>query len=303
MNTTPATAPSETLAGFAALLRDHGLSVGIAEQQAMVQAALTLGAVSEQRLQAAWRAIACHDAREWRLWPDLFDRYWHAHRMKGGVRVSGQTRPSRDLRQLVQQMHEQLDAARSRRRPDKPAPQTAGDRAGRRAEDWTTAPRRAPRAAPAAPSRCRQRDGQSGCRRTWARCSGWPRQITRPAAPPPHPPLAQRPARPPAGRAPDLAPQRGQGRRAAGARLAGASARAAAPVHPGRRQPLDGNARAAVPAHRAGLRGRSAGAGVRVPHPAGRGHAAAAARLVGGAGKGQRRDRRLRRAAPASPPA
>ncbi len=131
MNPSLATAPSETLAGFAALLRDHGLTVGIAEQQAMLQAALTLGPLREQRLQAAWRAIACHNAREWRLWPDLFARYWHPHRLRGGVRVSGQTRPSRDLRQAVQQMHEQLDAAaQPPAGQNKPAPQTAGDQPG-----------------------------------------------------------------------------------------------------------------------------------------------------------------------------
>ncbi|MDZ4174508.1 MAG: hypothetical protein U1D36_08560, partial [Hydrogenophaga sp.] len=111
MNQSPALAPSETLAGFAALLRDHGLAVGVAEQQAMLQAALIVGGLQEPRLRAAWRAIACHSAREWRLWPDLFDRYWHPERLRGQVRVSGQTRPGRDLRQAVQQMHDQMDAA------------------------------------------------------------------------------------------------------------------------------------------------------------------------------------------------
>jgi uncharacterized protein len=131
MTHTPATAPSETLAGFAALLRDHGLSVGIAEQQAMLSAALALGPIHEQRLQAAWRAIACHNAREWRLWPDLFTRYWHPHRTRAGARVSGQVRPSRDLRQAVQQMHNDLDAA-GQQPPgaSKPAPQTAGNQPG-----------------------------------------------------------------------------------------------------------------------------------------------------------------------------
>jgi uncharacterized protein len=135
MNNTPATPPSETLAGFAALLRDHGLSVGIAEQQAMLHAAMALGAVNEQRLHAAWRAIACHNAREWRLWPDLFTRYWHPHKLKGGVRVSGQPRPSRDLRQAVQQMHEQLDSAQQPPSQSKPAPQTAGDVPGTDLQD------------------------------------------------------------------------------------------------------------------------------------------------------------------------
>ncbi|AOW12831.1 hypothetical protein LPB72_17715 [Hydrogenophaga crassostreae] len=160
MKTTPATAPSETLAGFAALLREHGLSVGIAEQQAMLSAALTLGAVSEQRLQAAWRAIACHNAREWRLWPDLFGRYWHAHRMKGGVRVSGQTRPSRDLRQAVQQMHEQLDSAQQPPNQGKPAPQTASDAPGASQQDQeaSATPRAQGGASRTEP--LQQRDGQ-----------------------------------------------------------------------------------------------------------------------------------------------
>lgn len=128
MSLRPATAPSETLAGFAALLRDHGLSVGIAEQQAMLSAALTLGPVNEQRLQAAWRAIACHNAREWQLWPDLFTRYWHAHRTRAGVQVSGQMRASRDLRQAVQQLHDQLDgSARPPTGKAKAAHQTAGE--------------------------------------------------------------------------------------------------------------------------------------------------------------------------------
>ena len=63
MNTTPAIPPSERLAGFAALLREHGLTVGVAEQQAMLQAALYFGPLHERPLQAAWRAIACHSQR------------------------------------------------------------------------------------------------------------------------------------------------------------------------------------------------------------------------------------------------
>ena len=127
MTQAPALAPSETLAGFAALLRDHGLSVGVAEQRAMLQAALIVGGLNGPRLNAAWRAIACHSAREWRLWPDLFARYWHPERLRGTVRVSGQTRPQRDLRQAVQQMREQMDAAQQPPTAAKAAPQTAAD--------------------------------------------------------------------------------------------------------------------------------------------------------------------------------
>lgn len=178
MNNTPATAPSETLAGFAALLRDHGLSVGIAEQQAMLSAALTLGPLSEQRLQAAWRAIACHNAREWRLWPDLFSRYWHPHKLKGGVRVSGQTRPSRDLRQAVQQMHEQLDSAQQPPGAGKTAPQTAGDAPGASQQDLETGaiPRAQGGASRTEP--LQQRDGQMWLPQELAALRLLARQIT-----------------------------------------------------------------------------------------------------------------------------
>jgi uncharacterized protein with von Willebrand factor type A (vWA) domain len=101
--------PLESIAGFAALLRDHGLKVGIAEQRAFVQAALALPVERAQHLDPAWRAIACHDARDWKRWPELFERYWHPEKLKGSVRTSGQTRPRRDLRQLVQQLHDGMD--------------------------------------------------------------------------------------------------------------------------------------------------------------------------------------------------
>jgi uncharacterized protein with von Willebrand factor type A (vWA) domain len=100
--------PLQAIAGFAALLREHGLKVGVAEQRVFVQAALALPVHRSAQLSGAWRAIACQDARSWRQWPELFDRYWHPHRLTGSVRVSGQTRPSRDIRQLVQQLHQSL---------------------------------------------------------------------------------------------------------------------------------------------------------------------------------------------------
>ena len=115
MNTTAR--PLESIAGFAALLRDHGLKVGVAEQQAMVTAALRVPVERSNKLDAAWRSIACHDARDWKRWPDLFERYWHPQRVKGTARISGQTRPSRHLQQLVQSLHERMDSAAPAARP------------------------------------------------------------------------------------------------------------------------------------------------------------------------------------------
>ena len=130
MKDTPASMPSERLAGFAGLLREHGLTVGVAEQQAMLQAALHFGPLQEKPLQAAWRAIACHSHREWQLWPDVYERFWHPEKLRGGVKVSGQTRPSRNLRQSVQALHDQMYAAQqpnTQAGGQQAAPQTAGD--------------------------------------------------------------------------------------------------------------------------------------------------------------------------------
>jgi len=108
--------PLESIAGFAALLRDHGMKVGIAEQQAFVQAALRLPVERAARLDPAWRAIACHDVRDWKRWPELFESYWHPNRVRGKSRVGGQTRPSRSLQQLVQSLHDSMDGGMPNRR-------------------------------------------------------------------------------------------------------------------------------------------------------------------------------------------
>lgn len=130
MKDTPASMPSERLASFAGLLREHGLTVGVAEQQAMLQTALHFGPLQEKPLQAAWRAIACHSHREWQLWPDVYERFWHPEKLRGGVKVSGLTRPSRNLRQSLQALHDQMDAAQqpnTQAGGQQAAPQTAGD--------------------------------------------------------------------------------------------------------------------------------------------------------------------------------
>ncbi|MDT7835732.1 VWA domain-containing protein [Aquabacterium sp. OR-4] len=107
----PPADPLGGIAGFAATLREHGFRIGIAEQQALVQAALALPLARHGQLEAAWRAIACHNRRDWQHWPELFQRYWHPQRLRGSTRVSGLTRPSRDLRQAVQQLHDDMAAA------------------------------------------------------------------------------------------------------------------------------------------------------------------------------------------------
>jgi uncharacterized protein with von Willebrand factor type A (vWA) domain len=126
----PTADPLHAIAGFAALLREHGMAVGIAEQQAFVQAALALPLARAAALDGAWRAIACRDARDWRRWPELFGRYWQPQRHSGRVRVSGQTRPSRDLRQVVQQLQQSLGEGSPRTEPGSRALDAALDTRG-----------------------------------------------------------------------------------------------------------------------------------------------------------------------------
>ena len=129
MNLQPAQPAGAQMAGFAALLRDHGLQVGPAEQVAMRQAMAAVGPLNERHVRAAWRAIACNNLRDWRQWDDLFDRYWHPHKTRGTVKVSGQTKPRRDLRQAVEGLRS--DATSNQSKPGAPAAQSAGDQATR----------------------------------------------------------------------------------------------------------------------------------------------------------------------------
>mgnify|MGYP002654471076 CR=1 FL=1 len=106
----PSAAPLQAVTAFAAHLREYGYRLGIAEVEALVDAAERVGLASVGRsvrgVEAAWRAIACSNAREWRRWPGLFEGFWFPQRVKGTVRMSGQARPSRDLRQLVQALQQ-----------------------------------------------------------------------------------------------------------------------------------------------------------------------------------------------------
>ncbi|UCE32314.1 MAG: VWA domain-containing protein [Burkholderiales bacterium] len=104
-------APLAAVGGFAAHLREHGFRVGVAEQRAMLEAALAVPVAEYARLQACWRAIACTDATEWRRYPSLFTEYWFPEAVRGGVKTSGATRPRRDLRQLVEAMRADMGGA------------------------------------------------------------------------------------------------------------------------------------------------------------------------------------------------
>lgn len=112
--------PLQAIAGFASHLREHGFVVGVAEQRAMVRAALLLRPADYQRLEAGWRGLVCRDATTWRRYPEAFRSYWFPERLTGQVRVSGRARPRRDLRDAVAALHGSMaaDAQRAARPGD-----------------------------------------------------------------------------------------------------------------------------------------------------------------------------------------
>jgi uncharacterized protein with von Willebrand factor type A (vWA) domain len=99
------------IAGFTAYLRDHGFGVGIAEQRDMLAAVLQLPVQQYRQIQPCWRAIVCSNKDHWRRYPELFDLYWFPERARGRSRMSGTTRRSRSLAEMVQDMHAQMDSA------------------------------------------------------------------------------------------------------------------------------------------------------------------------------------------------
>jgi uncharacterized protein len=103
------------IAGFATYLRDHGFSVGIAEQQAMLTTLLHLPVKQYRQIQPCWRAIVCSNKDQWRRYPELFDLFWFPERVRGSSRISGATKPrrSRNLSELVAAMHAQMNGTQA----------------------------------------------------------------------------------------------------------------------------------------------------------------------------------------------
>ncbi len=102
------------IAGFTAYLRDNGYGVGISEQQAMLNSVMQLPVEQYRQIQPCWRAIVCSNKDHWRRYPELFKLYWLPEQVRGTSRMSGTTRRSRKLSEIVEAMHAQMDAANTK---------------------------------------------------------------------------------------------------------------------------------------------------------------------------------------------
>ena len=131
----PAADPRAQLADFAHYLRSHGFALGYAEVSLMLQAAAALPLAQWARTESLWRAIAAGSHKQWAKYPELHQAFWFPHKVRGTTRTSGLQQKSRNLRELVQQMHQDMAQSMSNTPPGaaQPTPREASATpAGRR---------------------------------------------------------------------------------------------------------------------------------------------------------------------------
>jgi uncharacterized protein with von Willebrand factor type A (vWA) domain len=76
------------LAGFAALLRDHGFAVGTRESADALAVIAAAGIEARTVLRAGLRALFASREAEWRRFDDLFDAYWLGRHLRTGARIT-----------------------------------------------------------------------------------------------------------------------------------------------------------------------------------------------------------------------
>jgi len=113
----PAADPRAQLADFAHYLRSHGFALGYAEVSLMLQAAAALPLAQWARTESLWRAIAAGSNKQWAKYPELHQAFWFPHKVRGTTRTSGLQQKSRNLRELVQQMHQDMAQSMSNTPP------------------------------------------------------------------------------------------------------------------------------------------------------------------------------------------
>lgn len=95
--------PTERVVHFCGYLRDNGIRTTPHDAVLLIE---VLGfadtAYSAKRVEQLWRPIVCRSFKEWRHWPVLFNSYWFPHSVKGTVKVTGSTKQSMTLQQVVE---------------------------------------------------------------------------------------------------------------------------------------------------------------------------------------------------------
>lgn len=100
-------APDRNIRDFVAYLREHGYVIGLAESRAMIEVTVLAQVERHDQIQKYWRAISSSTLKQWRLFPDLFEAYWFADRVKGRVKSSARKKQRKSLVELVQEIQGQ----------------------------------------------------------------------------------------------------------------------------------------------------------------------------------------------------
>ena len=103
--------PVSRIAEFCRYLRENGMRTTTRDAELFIDVLGLVGTrVDPVRVEQLWRPIACSSLRDWKIWSELFRLFWFPQRVKGTVKVTGTTRRSRQLREVIEQAQSATDA-------------------------------------------------------------------------------------------------------------------------------------------------------------------------------------------------
>ncbi|MEC8308581.1 MAG: VWA domain-containing protein [Pseudomonadota bacterium] len=104
--------PVGRIAEFCRYLRENGLKTTTRDAELLIEVLHLAGPdVSPAFVEQLWRPIACRSLKDWKMWSEIFQLFWFPHKTKGTVKVTGSTRKSRDLRQMIENSHSMVESA------------------------------------------------------------------------------------------------------------------------------------------------------------------------------------------------
>jgi len=96
--------PVNRIAEFCRYLRENGFQTTTRDAELLIDVLQLTGCHGRSKqVEQLWRPIACSSFKEWKIWSELFQLFWFPQRTKGTVKVTGTTRRSRQLKEVVEQ--------------------------------------------------------------------------------------------------------------------------------------------------------------------------------------------------------
>ena len=103
--------PVSRIAEFCRYLRENGMRTTTRDAELFIDVLDLVGnGVDPARIEQLWRPIACSSLRDWKIWSELFRLFWFPQRVRGTVKVTGTTRRSRQLREVIEHAQSATEA-------------------------------------------------------------------------------------------------------------------------------------------------------------------------------------------------